>query len=93
MPLSSYIKSVVLEGSAPSYRKRRRTPDQNDKLLGQILTRLGASRVPNNLNQIAKHLNQGTLVIDEALEQDLREAVEVVAFVRATLTQALGVDR
>ena len=65
-------------------------PVEDQRLLAEILARLGASRSASNLNQIAKHLNQGTLVIDEELETDLKRACAEVAWMRATLVAALG---
>ena len=72
MPLASYIKSVVLADQTPMYRKRARPPVAEQQLLAKVLARLGQFRSANNLNQIAKHLNQGTLVLDEELEANLR---------------------
>lgn len=91
MPLASYVKSVVFADEAPKYRKTRKPPVAEQQLLAQVLARLGQSRTANNLNQIAKHLNQGTLVIDEDMEHDLHQAIADVAWMRATLMQALGV--
>lgn len=91
MPLASYVKSVVFADKAPTYRKRRKPPVAEQRLLAEILARLGQSRTANNLNQIAKHLNQGTLVLDDALEKDLCEAIAEVAWMRATLIEALGI--
>lgn len=65
-------------------------PDADQKLLAEILARPGATRTANNLNQIAKHLNLGTLVIDDQLEADLKAAIVEVAWIRTTLMQALG---
>jgi len=93
MPVSTYVKSVALGADVPSYRMRRRTPSNDDKLLAQILMRMGSTRVANNLNQIAKHLNQGTLILDEELEVDIGQAVADVAWIRMTLARALGVER
>ncbi|WP_254701955.1 plasmid mobilization relaxosome protein MobC [Roseivivax sp. THAF30] len=90
MPVGAYIKSVVLADDAPKYRKRRKLADEDQRLLAHILARLGESRTANNLNQIAKHLNQGTLVLDEELEADLKCACAEVAWIRATLIEALG---
>ena len=90
MPLGSYIKSVVFNDAAPKYRKRQKPPVVEQRLLAEILARLGQSRTPNNLNQIAKHLNQGTLVLDEELEADLHQAIAEVAWMRVTLMKALG---
>lgn len=91
MPLSSYVKSVVLSDDAPTYRQRRSAPETDQQLLAEILAKLGSSRSANNLNQIAKHLNQGTLIVDEDLAKDLQQAVVDGAWMRATLMAALGV--
>ena len=90
MPLGAYIKSVVLDDDAPKYRKRQALPNADQRLLAEILARLGATRMAKNLNQIANHLNLGTLVIDDQLEADLKAAIVEVAWIRATLMQALG---
>ena len=92
MPLSSYIKSVVFAAEAPKYRKRRKPPVAEQQLLAEVLARLGQTRQANNLNQIAKHLNQGTLIVDPELEEDLKRAVAEVVWMRATLMEALGVS-
>ena len=89
MPLGSYIKSVVFASEAPTYRKRRKPPVAEQQLLAEVLARLGQSRTANNLNQIAKHLNQGTSVIDEELEADLKTAIAEVAWMRVQLLNAL----
>ncbi|RBW43898.1 hypothetical protein DS901_09095 [Loktanella sp. D2R18] len=89
MPLGSYIKSVVFANEADHYRKIQKPPAAEQQLLAEVLARLGESRTANNLNQIAKHLNQGTLLVDEELEIDLKRAIADVAWMRTTLMQAL----
>ena len=91
MPIGSYIKTVVLSDEDHIYRSRRKPPVAEQQLLAEILARLGASRSASNLNQIAKHLNQGTLVVDEELEADLKQAAVDVAWMRMTLMKAMGV--
>lgn len=93
MPLASYIKSVVFADEAPKYRRRKKPPVAEQQLLAEVLARLGQTRTSSNLNQIAKHLNQGTLILDEKLEADLKRAVAEVAWLRATLIEALGKKR
>lgn len=90
LPLGSYIKSVVFADDARRYRRQRKPPVQEQQLLAEVLARLAQTRQANNLNQIAKHLNQGTLVLDDELEQDLRSAIAEIAWMRVTLMQALG---
>lgn len=91
MPLGSYIKSVVLASEAPKYRKRKKPPVAEQQLLAEVLARLGQTRTANNLNQIAKGINQGTLFVDDELEADLNAAIAEVAWMRVTLMRALGV--
>ncbi len=91
MALGAYIKSVVFDEDAPKYRNRRASPVAEQQLLAEVLARLGQTRTASNLNQIAKHLNQGTLVVDEELAADLHQAVAEVAWMRVTLMQALGI--
>ena len=91
MPLASYIKSVVLTDEAPKYRKKAKPPVAQQQLLAEVLARLGQTRTANNLNQIAKAINQGTLYVDDELEADLKAAIAEVAWMRATLMQALGI--
>ena len=89
MPLGSYIKSVVFADEATKYRKTPKPPVAEQQLLAEVLARLGESRTANNLNQIAKHLNQGTLVVDDDLDADLRQAVAEVVWLRTIILQAL----
>ena len=91
MTLASYVKSVVFASEAPIYRKRQKPPVAEQQLLAQVLAKLGASRTANNLNQIAKGINQGTLVVDDDLARDLNEAIAEVAWMRVTLMKALGI--
>jgi len=90
LSLAGYIKSIVFTDNAPRYRSRRQTPELDAKLLAELLALLGASRMASNLNQIAKHLNQGTLIVDPELDNDLKAAASEVAWIRSTLLQALG---
>jgi hypothetical protein len=91
MPLASYIKSVVLADDAPKYRKRSKPPVAEQQLLAEVLVKLGATRSANNLNQIAKAINQGTLYLDDELETDIQTALAEIAWMRVTLMQALGI--
>ena len=91
MPVGAYIKSVVLAEDAPRYRKRRTMAEADQRLLAEVLARLGSSRTASNLNQIAHHLNRGTLILDAELSDDLKRACAEVAWMRATLVQALSV--
>ncbi|MDX8350675.1 plasmid mobilization relaxosome protein MobC [Cognatiyoonia sp. IB215446] len=83
------VRGFILGG--PHIPAEKKPPVAEQQLPAAVLARLGETRTANNLNQIAKHLNQGTLVIDEELEADLNAAIAEVAWMRVTLMQALGI--
>lgn len=92
MPLSAYIKSVLFADDAPVYRQRRRTPAADDKLLAELLACLGASRLSNNLNQLAKAANSGSLYCDEGTKVALNRACDDVQAMRVLLMRGLGIQ-
>jgi hypothetical protein len=90
MPLGAYIKSVLFADDAPKYRARRKSPVADTKALADVLACLGASRIPNNLNQLAKAANTGSLYFDEETKRDLSRACDDIRVMRALLMTALG---
>lgn len=90
MPLAAYIKSLVFAEDAPTYRKRRKPADADQKLLAEVLACLGSSRLPNNLNQLAKAANSGALYCDAETKSELKRACDDVRAMRLLLMQALG---
>ena len=53
---------------------------------------LGQSRLANNMNQLAKAANSGSLPVTPETEEALLNAVREVAYMRTLLIQALDVD-
>ena len=88
--LSAYIKSVIFAEHAPIYRKRRRAAQADEKLLAELLACLGQSRLSNNLNQLAKAANLGTLYFDEDTKADIKRASDDIHAMRELLMAALG---
>ncbi|MDJ0825071.1 MAG: plasmid mobilization relaxosome protein MobC [Rhodobacter sp.] len=91
MPLSAYIKSLLFADDAPTYRQRRRTAEADEQLLAELLACLGASRLSNNLNQLAKAANSGSLYFDADTKADIKRACDDVRAMRLLLMQALGI--
>jgi hypothetical protein len=92
MPLGSYIKSLLFAEDAAKYRKRRRVAELNEKLLAEVLACIGASRIANNLNQLAKAANTGSLFCDDDTKRDINRACADVHAMRELLLRALGVE-
>lgn len=90
MPVGAYIKSLLLADDAPKYRARRKTPVADHAALAQVLACLGATRIANNLNQLAHATNIGSFYVDEDTKRAIREACNDVRIMRQLLMQALG---
>ena len=61
LPLGAYIRTRLF--TQPTPRKRFKRPCQNDQVARQLLVELGRSKIGNNLNQIAKAIHSGALVV------------------------------
>lgn len=88
MPLGAYIRERLL---AEPPRRSRLTPADRQALL-QVLGTLGQSRIANNLNQLAKQANLGTLPVTPDTETALTDAVADIAAMRRMIVKALGLD-
>ncbi len=86
MSQSAYIRKCLF-GRKTS---KRVVPEADRVLLAQILAKLGESRIPNNLNQIAYHANCGFLLLDDVTIEKINEACLYVAWMRTQLIEALG---
>lgn len=90
-PLGSYIWEKAL--GAPVRRVRRSGCAVEDRAaLAQALALLGRSHLANNLNQLAKLANIGSLPVTPDLESELTAAVADVREMRRLLVTALGLQ-
>lgn len=93
MPLGAYIRAKLFEEPAPDRRPRRaKRPVKDQQALASVLGELGKSRIANNLNQLAKAVNSGSLPITPETERSLREACVEIHWLRTTLMEALGLQ-
>lgn len=92
MPVAAYIKSLLFAENAPRYRKARRSAVADEKALAELLASLGSSRIPNNLNQLAKAANSGNLYFDYDTKLAINRACDDVANMRFLLMRALGIS-
>lgn len=89
MPLGAYIRSKLL-GEASKPRRSRRSPVEDERALAQVLGELGKARLANNLNQLAKQANTGSLPITPETEKAIQEACRDIQWMRSRLVAALG---
>lgn len=90
MPVGAYIKSLLLADDAPKYRQRRKSPVADHAALAQVLACLGATRIANNLNQLAHATNLGSFYFDDDTKRAIRSACDDVRIMRQLLMEALG---
>jgi hypothetical protein len=90
MSLGAYIRLRLFGENAAPRKTRGRQPVKDHEALGRVLGALGGSRLSQNLNQLAKAVNTGSLPVTPETERDLREACASVALLRADLMRALG---
>lgn len=92
MSLSAYIRWKLFDPTSPPPQRRGAFPVKDFRALAQLLAMLGQSRLANNMNQLAKAANSGSLPVTPETEAALLTAVREVAHMRSLLIEALGVD-
>lgn len=88
-PLGAYIKAVLFSGGSHAV-KPEQAKVSDRKALGRVLGELGKSRLSQNVNQLAKAVNTGTLPVTPETEKDLQEACAALKEMRQELLRALG---
>lgn len=92
LPLGEYIRQCLFNEVVTKRRKFRKPPVKDKKLLAQLLAALGQSRLSSNLNQIAKAIHSGTLILSPEIRAMLLEACADIQAIRSLLIKALGLD-
>lgn len=91
MPVAAYIKSLLFANDAPVMRTRSRSKVADTRALAELLACLGASRIPNNLNQLARAANSGSLIFDWDTKARIAAACDDVRVMRQLLMLGLGI--
>lgn len=89
-PIAAYIKSLLFADDAQAYRTRGKSPLKDHKALAEVLACLGASRIANNLNQLARAANSGSLYFDRETKAQIDAACGDIQVMRQLLMEALG---
>jgi hypothetical protein len=90
MSLGAYIRSRIFNESLPKRRTRGKHPVKDHQELGKLLGELGRSRIANNINQLAKAFNSGSLEVSPDTEQSIKNSCGDISWIRRTLIVALG---
>lgn len=90
MSISAYIRSCIFSDGVAKRKARTRRPVKDQEALARALGLLGQSRIANNLNQLARHANSGSLPVDDETHAQIEEAYAHVMALRDQLIAALG---
>ena len=92
MSLSSYIRWRIFDPASPPPKHRGKQPVKDHVALARLLAMMGQSRIGNNLNQLAKAVNSGSLPVTPETEAELLEAARAVVHMRRLLLEALQIE-
>ncbi len=91
MPLGAYIRFKVFDQPVDARRPRQvKRPVKDHQALANVLGELGKSRIANNLNQLAKAANSGSLPVDQDVHRAILESCDSIRAMRNLLLTALG---
>jgi len=93
-PLAAYIRWLIFKEDMPDMPKKRtrgESASTDHKQLAKLLGALGKSRIANNINQLARAANSGSLPVNEDVLKSLFEAVRSIAWMRKKLIEGLGI--
>jgi hypothetical protein len=90
--LGAYIRSRVLDESVPPRRTRGKRPVKDHAELAKVLGELGQARIANNLNQLARAANSGSLPVTPETERAIHDACTAVLMMRNWLMAGLGLS-
>ena len=89
---AEYIRWRTTDPENPAPRMRGKFPVKDHQAIAQLLGSLGNSRLPSNVNQLAKQANLGTLPVTPETEAMLVHAAEAIMEMRALLIKGLGLE-
>ncbi|MEA3014806.1 MAG: hypothetical protein QOD42_3351 [Sphingomonadales bacterium] len=92
MSVAAYIRWRLFDPDSPAPRTRGKFPVKDHLALTKLLALLGQSRIANNVNQLAKAANSGSLPLSPDTERALKEAATDIAEMRRLLLEALNLE-
>jgi hypothetical protein len=93
MPLGKFIRSKLFDGNTAPRRTKGRFPVKDEKALSKLLGVLGKSRIANNINQLARAANLGSLPVNIETQKKLDDACRAIFWIRQQLILSLGLKQ
>lgn len=92
-PLAAYIRWLIFKEDMPEMPKKRTRGESaniDHKQLAKLLGALGKSRISQNINQLAKAANSGSLPVNAEIIKSLQDSVAAIQWMRETLIKGMG---
>jgi hypothetical protein len=92
-PLAAYIRWLIFKEDMPELpkiRTREKTAIPERQEFSKLLGTLGKSRISQNINQLAKAANSGSLPVNHEVIEGLNDACNAIKWMRETLIKAMG---
>jgi uncharacterized protein (DUF1778 family) len=89
MTKSEFVRDCTCKEQSEKRKRTSRVVFGDHEKASLILSKLGALRYANNLNQIAKAINQGVVTLSAETETALFDACIFIVEIRTLLTQAI----
>lgn len=93
MPLGKFIRSKLFDGNSAPRRTKGRFPVKDENALSKLLGILGQSRIANNINQLARAANLGSLPVNIETQIKLDDACRAIFWIRQQLILSLGLKQ
>jgi len=90
MSVSAYVRKCIFAENATKRKRLSHKPVKDQEAMARALALLGASRIANNLNQLAHKANMGSLIMDDNALAQIDETYAHVRLMRDELVSALG---
>lgn len=92
LSFSEYGRNCLFGDAVQKRRTRGKHPVKDHALLSRVLAKLGATRISNNLNQLAHVANCGALILNPELQTILVEAYAEIQDIKSMIISALGLE-
>ncbi len=92
LSFSDHTRTCLFGENTQKRRTRGKHPVKDHALLSRVLAKLGASRIANNLNQLAHAANCGALILNPELKSVLLQACADIQEIKALIMKALGLE-
>ena len=88
--IADYVRDALFGEQAEKRKRVLRAVIKDAEALSKLFSMLSATHIANNINQIAKAINQGMVHLSPDMEKLLHEACLAVLEMRDLLMTALG---